>query len=93
MLANLIVALIVTAAFAQACARYLPAAWRRQAVHLLVRAGLPQAGLATWLRTQSSCGSGCSSCKACESQETRETQPAPAATRAGARAVIKIHSK
>jgi hypothetical protein len=85
MLANLIVALIVTVAFAQACARYLPAAWRRQAVHLLVKAGLPQARMAAWMRTETSCGTGCSTCKACET-------PEPATPPAGHR-VIKIHSK
>jgi hypothetical protein len=89
MLANLIVALIVTAAFAQACARYLPAAWRRQVVHVLVRAGLPQARMAAWLRTQSSCGTGCSTCKACESPAPDEAAP-PAAS---GKRVIKIHAK
>jgi hypothetical protein len=81
MLANLVVALIVIVAFVQACARYLPAAWRRQAVHLLVRAGFPQPRMAAWMRTETSCGTGCASCKACET-------PAPGSAR-----VIKIHSK
>jgi hypothetical protein len=89
MLANLVVALIVTIAFAQASARYLPAAWRRQAVHLLVRAGLPQARMAAWMRTESSCGTGCSSCKACEVPALDEASPPPA----GGKRVIKIQSK
>ncbi len=87
MLPNLIVALIVAFAFAQACARYLPAAWRRQVVHLLVRTGLPQARMASWLRTESSCGTGCSTCKACATPAPNET-----AAKTGSR-VIKIHRR
>jgi hypothetical protein len=89
MLANLVVALIVSIAIAQASARYLPAAWRRQAVHLLVRAGLPQARMAAWMRTEPSCGTGCSSCKACEAPALDEAPPPST----GGKRVIKIHSK
>jgi hypothetical protein len=82
MIENLIVALIVALAFAYACSRYLPASWRERIVFALTRRGFSQAKMARWLRTESSCGSGCDSCKSCG-------DPTPPA--ADARPVIKVH--
>lgn len=78
LLANLLVGLAVAAAFAQACRRYLPLAWRRGLRAALVRRGL-LAPLAEASQA-AGCGTGCSSCNGC----------APAVPALGAARVIPI---
>ena len=92
---NLIVSFIVAAAALRAGAKYLPAGWRRQAVHFLSRLLSPfprlsprarQAQVAAWLDTGSSCGGGCSSCNSC-------ADVAPPPPQAGARRVIQLQKE
>jgi hypothetical protein len=66
MVQNLIVALIVIAAFVHACRKYLPASLRRRIVYRLSRDGTRASRLARWLDTEASCGSGCDTCGSCE---------------------------
>jgi hypothetical protein len=66
MVQNLIVALIVGFAALYVARKYLPAGWRARLVFLLTRRGASQSKMASWLNTESSCGSGCDTCKACE---------------------------
>jgi hypothetical protein len=82
MVENLIVAFIVALAFVYACAKLLPARWRRHAVFLLARRGAGQSAMARWFGTEAHCGGGCDSCKACG------TAPTPAPT---PRRVIALH--
>lgn len=84
MMENLIVALIVTLATLYACARFLPASWRRRIVHLLTRGAPGQSGLARWFNTEAGCGSGCDTCKAC-------ADPAPPKVQQPG--VIKLHPR
>ena len=63
---QVIVALIVVAALAHFCTKYLPAALRRQIVYVLSRRGYDQNKLAKLFNTKSSCGDGCSSCGSCD---------------------------
>jgi len=63
---QVIVALIVVAALAHFCTKYLPAALRRQIVYVLSRRGYDQNKLAKLFSTKSSCGDGCSSCGSCD---------------------------
>ncbi len=63
---QVIVGLIVVAALAHFCTKYLPAALRRQFVYLLSRRGYDQNKLAKLFNTKSSCGDGCSSCGSCD---------------------------
>lgn len=79
MVQNLIVALIVAFAALYVARKYLPSGWRIRLVFLLTKRGASQSKVASWLNTESSCGSGCDKCKACE-------EPLPASDR-----VIKIH--
>lgn len=83
---QLIVALVVAAAALHFCTKYMPAAWRRQAVHAFTRRGYDQDRLARLFNTQSSCGSeGCNSCGSCDDT------PAAAPSGGPARRVIKLH--
>ncbi|MGZ3181226.1 MAG: DUF6587 family protein [Telluria sp.] len=75
MIQDLVVGLIVLAAFAYVLRKYLPASLRRRIVHFLSRRGARQAKVAAWLDTTSSCGSGCDTCKACEPAAAPETPP------------------
>ncbi len=66
MVQNLVVALIVGFAALYVARKYLPASWRTRLVYLLTKRGASQSKVASWLNTESSCGSGCDTCKACE---------------------------
>jgi hypothetical protein len=79
MVQYLVVAAIVLAALLSVLRKYLPAAWRQRLVYWLAARGASQEKMARWLRTESSCGSGCDTCKAC-------ADPAPPPTER----VIKI---
>jgi hypothetical protein len=90
---HLVVALIVAIAALYAAARYLPLAWREKIVFWLSGHGFSQARLATFFKTEASCGSGCGSCGsgdggcAAPALNLDDDPPAPA------RRVIKIHSQ
>ena len=79
MVQNIVVALIVLAAALYVARKYMPAGWRQKLVYALAARGASQSKMASWLGTESSCGSGCDTCKAC-------AEPEPADKR-----VIKIH--
>ncbi|NGZ86982.1 DUF6587 family protein [Duganella aceris] len=59
---QVIVGVIVVAALAHFCSKYLPAALRRRIVHALSQRGFDQARLARVFNTTSSCGDGCGNC-------------------------------
>lgn len=89
-----IVLLIVTFAALHACAKYLPASWRRRVVYFLGRRGHLASKVALWLApasgADSGCGSGCSGCKSaqpCSDDKATATATAEPA----ARRVIKLH--
>ncbi|CAN7742509.1 DUF6587 family protein [Duganella sp. LjRoot269] len=85
---QVIVALIVVAALAHFCTKYLPAALRKQIVYVLSRRGFDQNKLAKLFNTKSSCGDGCSSCGSCETTPSASSD-APAS--APLKRVIKLH--
>lgn len=74
---ELIVALIVIVALAQACRKLLPAALRQRIVYALSKRGFDQDRLAKLFNVRSDCGSGCGSCGSCD------TTPAPIDTASG----------
>ena len=90
---NLIVALIVAIAAVYAAANYLPKTWRERIVFSLTRAGLRQASLAAFFKTEASCGSGCGSCGSgaggCAAPALNLDDDEPT----GGRRIIKIHSR
>lgn len=90
MIQNLIVALIVIAAFLYVLRQYLPATLRQRLVYMLSRGGSSQARIAKWLNTTASCGDGCDTCGSCETDAS-----APAAPRASptGHRVIPINKK
>lgn len=89
MVQNLIVALIVVAAFLYVLRKYLPATVRQRLVHKLSRGGASQAHFAKWLNTTASCGDGCDTCGSCETDATPAAdQPSPTGHR-----TIPISSK
>jgi hypothetical protein len=88
---QVIVAVIVAAAVLHFCARYLPAAWRRQIVYFLSRRGFDQNRLARLFRTQSSCGDGCSSCGSCDSTPAAPSSSDAPPPSAPLKRVIKLH--
>ena len=85
---QVIVALIVVAALAHFCTKYLPAALRKQIVYMLSRRGYDQNKLAKLFNTKSSCGDGCSSCGSCE---TTPSASSGAPTSAPLKRVIMLH--
>ena len=85
---QVVVMLIVVAALAHFCTKYLPAALRKQIVYLLARRGLDQNKLAKLFNTKSSCGDGCASCGSCE---TRPAASSDAPASAPLKRVIKLH--
>ena len=85
---QVIVALIVVAALAHFCTKYLPAALRKQIVYLLSRRGYDQNKLAKLFNTKSSCGDGCSSCGSCATTPSASPD-APAST--PLKRVIMLH--
>lgn len=86
---QVIVAVIVAAAALHFVTKYLPAAWRRQMVHLLARRGWDQNKLARLFRTQSSCGDGCSSCGSCDATPAASSDAPPPS--APLKRVIRLH--
>ena len=89
---QVIVALIVVAALAHFCTKYLPAALRRRIVYVLGKRGFDQNKLAKLFNTKSSCGDGCSSCGSCETtpgSAPSASSDAPAST--PLKRVIKLH--
>lgn len=85
---QIIVVLIVVAALAHFCTKYLPAALRKQIVYFLTRRGYDQEKAAKLFNTRSSCGDGCSSCGSCETTPAARSD-APAST--PLKRVIKLH--
>ncbi|WP_343728222.1 DUF6587 family protein [Duganella sp.] len=83
---EMIVALIVLAALAHFCTKYLPAALRRQIVAALSKRGYDEARMAKLFNIKSGCGddAGCGSCGSCDSVP-------PAKTDASMKRVIKLH--
>ena len=90
---QIIVAIIVAAAVLHFCTKYLPAAWRRRIVHLLVKRGCDEGRTARLFKTTPSCGDGCGSCGSCEVTPSRTAAAAPAADAASTplKRVIKLH--
>lgn len=83
---QIIVAVIVLAALAHFCTKYLPAALRRQIVGALAKRGYDEARMAKLFNIKSGCGddTGCSSCGSCDSTP-------PAKSDAPLKRVIKLH--
>ena len=64
---QLIVALIVVAALAHFCTKYLPAAWRKGISGMLARRGVDAQKAARWFNVKGGgggCGSSCGGCSA-----------------------------
>ncbi|MYM91415.1 hypothetical protein GTP91_30095 [Rugamonas sp. FT82W] len=81
---QVIVVLIVVAALAHFCTKYLPAALRKQIVYVLSRRGFDQNKLAKLFNTKSSCGDGCASCGSCE------TTPPPSSGASGSAPLKRV---
>jgi hypothetical protein len=93
---QIIVALVVIAALAHFCTKYLPAALRRRIVYFLAKRGYDQAKAAKLFNTTSGCGDGCSSCGSCETtpaapSEKSASSPASSSTSTPLKRVIKLH--
>ncbi|MRW93399.1 hypothetical protein GJ699_25755 [Duganella sp. FT80W] len=85
---EIIVALIVIAALAHFCTKYLPEALRRQIVIALSKRGYDEAKLSKVFNLKSGCGDdggGCSSCGSCDTTPTKSNPATPH------QRVIKLH--
>jgi hypothetical protein len=86
---QVIVAVIVAVAVLHFCTKYLPAAWRRQIVHFLVKRGFDEQKTAKLFKTTASCGDGCGSCGSCDT--TPAAAPSDTANSTPHKRVIKLH--
>ena len=87
---QMIVALVVVAALAHFCTKYLPAALRRRIVYFLARRGYDQQKAARLFNTSSGCGDGCSSCGSCETAPAAPSDAPASSASTPLKRVIKL---